>query len=159
VHDVVERIAARFGLDPNFSYGVMHAESALDPTVTSIAGARGLMQIMPSEAGRIHRAVFDNDAHHADDLYVAPYNAALGTAELGEKLKLLDGLLARDSMPAVIASYNGGEEAVRRWRTAWDAPPDPDLFSEAIGYTETRRYVRSVLGHVMAYRWVYGDAE
>jgi soluble lytic murein transglycosylase-like protein len=103
--------------------------------------------------------VFDNDAHHADDLYVAPYNAALGTAELGEKLKLLDGLLARDSMPAVIASYNGGEEAVRRWRTAWDAPPDPDLFSEAIGYTETRRYVRSVLGHVMAYRWVYGDAE
>ncbi len=35
--------------------------------------------------------------------------------------------------------------------------PDFDEFSEDIGYTETRRYVKRVLGFVMAYRWVYGD--
>ena len=57
----------------------------------------------------------------------------------------------------MIASYNGGEAAVRRWLEAYDGPPEFDEFAEDVGYTETRRYVKRVLGFVMAYRWVYGD--
>ena len=46
---------------------------------------------------------------------------------------------------------------MRRWLSASDTPLDFDEFAEDIGYTETRLYVKRVLGFEMAYRWVYGD--
>jgi soluble lytic murein transglycosylase-like protein len=157
-HEVVSSMAGRYGLEPLLPYGIMTSESALDPSVTSVAGARGLMQLMPIEAARVHDGLYGWE-FSADDLYLAPYNASLGTSELGQKAVALEGLLKGTSLPAVIASYNGGEEAVRRWREAWpdDRAPEADEWSEWIGYTETRRYVKGVLGHVMRYRWVYGD--
>lgn len=155
---LVEAVAARHGLDPSIPFGVMVAESALDPEVTSPAGARGLMQLMPEVAARLHPSLFPNRPFDADDLYSGAYNAALGTAELGQRTESLAGLLETTSVPAVVASYNGGEEAVRRWAEPYDAPPPFDAWSESIGYTETRHYVKRVLGYAMAVRWVYGDA-
>lgn len=154
---IVFDVAGRFGLDPLVPFGIMTAESALKPEVTSLAGARGLMQIMPAEVDRIHLAVFGGGDADPDDLYVAPYNAAIGTGELGMKTKSLGDLLEGPDVPAVIASYNGGEEAVRRWVAAGEGKPMFDEFAEDIGFTETRQYVRRVLGYVMAYRWAYGD--
>ena len=154
---IVFATAAPYALDPLVPFGIMTAESSLKPEVTSIAGARGLMQVRPEEAERIHKEVFGDSPFDPDDLYRAPYNAALGTAELGMKNESLKGTLSDDSLPAVIASYNGGETAVRRWLAAFEQPPPADEFSEDVGYTETRQYVRRVLGFVMAYRWVYGD--
>jgi soluble lytic murein transglycosylase len=156
---IVSAVAERYALDPLLPYGIMNAESALDPTVTSIAGARGLMQIMPAELPRLHEAAFAAGTADPDDLYLAPYNAAIGTTELGLKSKSLAGALSGTSVPAVVASYNGGEDAVRRWLGAWpDGQAEFDEFAEDVGYTETRQYVRRVLGFVMEYRWVYGDS-
>jgi soluble lytic murein transglycosylase len=153
---IVSAVAERFDLHPLLPYGIMTAESALKPQVTSVAGARGLMQIMPLEGPRIHEQLYTGP-YDADDLYKAPYNASMGTAELGMKRQSLKGMLQQTDLPAVIASYNGGEAAVRRWLEAYDEPPPFDTFAEDVGYTETRRYVKRVLGFVMAYRWVYGD--
>jgi len=146
-----------YGLDPLLPYGIMTAESALKPEVTSIAGARGLMQLMPEIAAQRHADLYPDRPFDADDLYSAPYNATLGTTELGRLHRALGEVLTVTSLPAVIASYNGGEEAVRRWLADDSEPPDFDAFAEDISYTETRRYVKRVLGFVMAYRWVYGD--
>lgn len=151
---VVTAVAANYNLDPLLPYGIMIAESALDPSVTSIAGARGLMQLMPAEAGALHEALY-GPGYDPDGLYVAAYNAALGTAELGTKQRLVGDVLDGTDLPATIAAYNGGEDAVLRW-AAGKKPPF-DEFAEDIGYPETRQYVRRVLGNVMAYRWVYGD--
>lgn len=157
-HGVVAPLTARYELPSWLPYGIMKAESAMKPGVTSIAGARGLMQLMPAEADRVHRTVYADDTYHPDRLYSAPYNASLGTAELGLKQgELGAGLLQTSSLPAVIASYNGGAEAVRRWRSGYAEAPPMDEFAEDIGYSETRRYVKRVLGYAMAYRWVYGD--
>lgn len=153
---LVEAVAGRYGLDPSIPYGVMVAESALDPEVTSPAGARGLMQLMPPVGERLHPTLFPSRDYDVDDLYAGPYNAALGTLELGERTSSLAGVLDITSVPAVVASYNGGEEAVRRWLPDGEPPPF-DRWSEAISYTETRRYVKRVLGFSMALRWVYGD--
>jgi soluble lytic murein transglycosylase-like protein len=154
---LVEAVAKRYGLDPSIPFGVMVAESNLDPAVTSPAGARGLMQLMPAVGERLHPDLFGDRPFDVDDLYAGPYNAALGTLELGQRTQSLRGVLEGSSVPAVVASYNGGEEAVRRWVATYESPPPFDAWSEAIGYTETRHYVKRVLGNAMAIRWVYGD--
>ena len=77
--------------------------------------------------------------------------------ELGQRLEALRGVLSHDSAPAVIASYNAGEEAVRRWLPEGEPPPF-DAWAEDVSYTETRRYIKRVLGYVMRYRERYGDA-
>ena len=58
--------------------------------------------------------------------------------------------------PLAIAGYNGGEEAVLRWMSLYDDAVTAERFGEDVGYTETRRYVRKVLGYLMAYRYVMG---
>ena len=61
------------------------------------------------------------------------------------------------SLPLIIAGYNGGGDSVERWIGGYTTAPEPDRFAEDISFTETRRYVRRVLGFLMAYRRAYGD--
>lgn len=156
---IVDEAAGRFGLNPLLPYAIMLSESVMNPSVTSYAGARGLMQLMPAELPRLHALATGRPGDEADpdDLYLGPYNARIGTTELGAKGQALAGLLTPSDLPAVIASYNGGEAAVRRWIEALPESRRTDDFVEAVGYTQTRRYVRGVLGHLMAYRFIYGD--
>ena len=154
----VERDARAWGLPPLLPFAHMWSESLWNPSVTSYAGARGLMQIMPAELERLHAEAFPGATGPVDpdDLYLAAYNARIGVTELGTKARSLCGVLTPDSLPAVIAAYNGGEGAVRRWIEG-EEPVRTGVFLERIGYSQTRRYARRVLGHLMAYRWVYGD--
>lgn len=154
--ELVDAIARRHGLPPLLPYAIMMAESALEPWATSPAGARGLMQLMPEVGERLHERTFDGD-YDPDRLYSAPYNAVLGTSELGRLADSLQGSLQGDSLPAVVAAYNAGEDAVRRWIDEAGDPLPPDLFAEDCSYTETRRYVRRVLGYLMTWRYIYGD--
>jgi soluble lytic murein transglycosylase len=154
---VVRATAARYGVPVLVPFGVMTTESALDPSVVSLAGARGLMQLMPVEAEGLHRDLYGDRPYHPDLLFSAPYNASLGVAELGTKQRLLGDVLDGPDIVASIAAYNGGEEAVNRWVATFDGAPPFDVFAESIGYTETRRYVRKVLGTVMTYRLGYGE--
>jgi soluble lytic murein transglycosylase len=151
--------AEAYGIPSHLPFGIMTAESALKPHVTSPVGARGLMQLMPEVATAIQPSVFGDQAFHPDDLYRPGVNTALGIAELGSLQAQFAGRLDGPALPAVIAGYNGGAEAVERWLGNFDAPPEPDRFAEDIGYTETRRYVRRVLGYLQTYRYVYGDSQ
>ena len=117
----------------------------------------GLMQLMPEVGARLHPTLFPARPYNADDLYAGAYNAALGTLELGQRTRSLEGTLQTTPAPAVVASYNAGEEAVRRWLDPASPPPPFDRWSEGISYTETRRYVKRVLGYLQTYRLAYGD--
>jgi len=155
---VVTAAAWEAGLTPLLPYAIMTAESALMPAVTSPAGARGLMQLMPFLGEELHEEMLPGSPFDPDLLYRPGYNAWLGTTELG-RLEQRFGEEAFDAtLPLVISGYNGGVEAVERWVVAADGHGQGDRFAEDIGYTETRRYVRVVLGYLMAYRWIYGDA-
>jgi len=149
-------VAKRGGLDPHLPFAIMTAESALTPHVTSPAGARGLMQLMPALAEQLHASRFPDQHFHPDTLYQPGYNATLGTLELVGLADRLGDVHPGPRLPLVIAGYNGGEEAVRRW-LASDPTLELDVWTENIGYTETRRYVKRVLGYLMKYRRTYGD--
>jgi soluble lytic murein transglycosylase-like protein len=157
---VVTDTAASSGLDPYLPYAIMTAESALDPSVTSPAGARGLMQLMPFLGEEIHGLVLPDSTYDGERLYLPGYNAWFGTYELGRlytRFKAVEAL----PLPMAIAGYNGGFAAVERWLANQAVLPaylqGPDAFMENIGYTETRRYVRKVLGYLMYYHEVYGN--
>lgn len=151
----VRAIAARSGLPALLPYAIMNAESGLDPSVTSPVGARGLMQLMPELAEGL--AKDDVPGFVIDDLYRAGVNARLGTKELGLLHGTFGARNVQPSLPLVIAGYNGGAPAVERWLGTYTTAPEGDRFAEDISYTETRRYVKRVLGYLMQYRRVYGD--
>jgi TolA-binding protein len=158
--DVVAGIVSGTGLDPMLPYAIMLAESAMDPTVTSPAGAIGLMQLMPEVAAGLHADCFPDRPFHAEDLYRGAYNTLLGTEELLRLYQHFRGQGSTEPLPLVIAAYNGGEEATDRWlraATVDGKPPSLDTFCENVGYTETRRYVRTVLGYLETWRRAYGE--
>lgn len=150
----VEVLARQGGLHPLLPYAIMNAESGVNPSVTSPAGARGLMQLMPELATGL---ASDIPGFSIDDLYRAGVNARLGTKELTLLQARFQRSVIQPSLPLVIAAYNGGPEAVERWLGTYSSAPAVDEFAEDISYTETRRYVRRVLGFLMRYRRVYGD--
>jgi soluble lytic murein transglycosylase-like protein len=102
-------------------------------------------------------------------MYSPGYNATLGTTELVRLAEQFGGLAVDNPLPMVIAGYNGGADAVTRWvdgyresaadtpLTDWEQRPVADVWAEFIGYGETRKYVRRVLGYIQVYRLAYGD--
>jgi soluble lytic murein transglycosylase len=155
---VVSPIAAEGGLPANLPYAIMNAESGLRPWVDSPAGARGLMQLMPALAGALHARRWPARPWNADDLYLPAYNAALGTSELVALHQRFVGRGVEPGLPLVIAGYNGGAEAVERWLAADPRHREGDRLMEDIGYTETRQYVRRVLGFLDTWDRLYGEA-
>ncbi len=151
----VTAIATEYALDPLLPYAIMTAESGVDPSVTSPAGARGLMQLMPKLAADLARDRIPG--FHPSELYRAGVNARLGTTELGLLQRRWERAAVEPRLPLVIASYNGGANAVDRWLGGYTRPPDADEFAENISFTETRRYVRKVLGYLQMYRRTYGE--
>lgn len=150
--------AQQGGVSGHLPFAIMRAETGWKPWLTSPAGASGLMQIMPFLGEELMAKHYPDRHWNPLDLYDAELNAELGVHELTSLHARFDGTGVVPRAPLVIAGYNGGETAVRRWLGLYDGPPSADVFAEDVGYTETRRYVRKVLATMMAYRYVYGDA-
>ncbi len=147
---LVEREAREFGLDPFLVVGLIRQESAFDPDATSRAGARGLMQLMPTTADELARRL---GVDWSDDLLgVADANMHLGVAHLSALLRHYDGRVI-----PTLAAYNAGGTPVARWLRFPEAN-DPFLFVERIPYVETRGYVRTVLRNRAIYEALYGGA-
>lgn len=134
------------------TFAIMQTESRFDPGVTSWAGARGLVQLMPATAKDLARQAGLAD-FNPDNLFQPSLNLDLGTRYLGNLVRRYGGDDA--AVPLAIPSYNAGAGAVDKWldrRKTWDF----DMFIEAIPYDETRAYTQSVLERWLAYRWVHG---
>ncbi len=146
----VVALSGRYGVDPALVYGLMRAESAMQPDALSPAGARGLLQLMPSTAqavARRHGLNYNGSA----DLMTPEVNLPLGIAHLAELQERYDGDWVR-----VAAAYNAGINAVSRWM---DSRPhtDPDVWMETLPFFETRDYVPRVLAFATIYEWQFGQ--
>ena len=146
----IERAAGELGLPPALVAGVARQESAFDPAAVSVAGAVGLMQLMPATAAELARE--RGEAPPGRDELTDPIrNLALGT-------RYLAGLLDRfpDSGVGVLASYNAGPHRWRRWRRFPEASVDEELLIERIPFRETRLYVKLVLRNASLYAHLHG---
>jgi len=137
-------------LDPYLVLALIREESYFNPEAQSNAGARGLMQIMPSTASFI--ATHSNSTYSGPaSLSIPDINIRLGCAYLKYAKKALE----KDVL--AIASYNGGPGAVNQWKNSlkyisWDE------FVENIPYPETREYVKKVFRSYWVYLNVYNIA-
>ena len=115
-------------------------------SVTSPAGAKGLMQIMPA-AARDHAASL-GVAGTASDLSRPEINLAFGQRHM-EMLRNAPG--TQGLLPKVMAAYNAGLAPVTRWNTEIRDKGDPLLWIESVPYWETRGYVNIVMRNY----WMY----
>jgi soluble lytic murein transglycosylase len=145
--DQVRELGASVGVEPALVYSVMREESGYRPTALSVAGAHGLLQLMPETAQKLARDAGLPEPSPAS-LFDPEVNLALGSRYIAQ---LMDRFGGRAS--AAIASYNAGPQAVARWLEG-SALAD-DEWVEAIPYDQTRAYVKRVLRSLHAYRVLY----
>ena len=144
----IEHWAGALRVPPDLMQALMREESALDPLVISGAGAVGLTQLMLPTANRFARAL-GLPRVTAQALEDPGLNIRLGSAYVATLLRRFDG------NPALsLAAYNAGEGAVDRWLAARGHEP-LDAFVEEIPISETRGYVKRVLGSYATYRYLY----
>ncbi len=147
--DLVVRYTRGSPVEPELLQALMREESALDPRALSWAGAVGLTQLMLPTAREMAKALRIR-APNAEQLQNPSTNIQLGAAYLGRLLQRFEGNVA-----LALASYNAGEGAVNRWRSA-RPETELDRWVEEIPLSETRGYVKRVLRSWNTYRLLGG---
>jgi soluble lytic murein transglycosylase len=135
--DIIRQQSHKKGLDPALVAAVIYQESKFSDR-TSVAGARGLMQITPDTARFIAKQSGGIRFVQAD-LATPQINIAYGTWYLRW---LLDRYHERQAL--ALAAYNAGFGHVDKWVAAAGGPDAFDPKSD-IPFPETRSYVQQVL--------------
>lgn len=148
---LVEREAAKNGLDPALVWAIMTVESAYNETAHSVANARGLLQLLPRTAGLVASALGE-PAPHPSDLLEPARNIRFGVWYLA---RLADRFQGQELLAA--AAYNAGPH-----RIAWLVDPVArqrpfDVVLEDLPAWGGREYAKKVLGFIGRYRRVYLD--
>jgi soluble lytic murein transglycosylase len=146
--DIIRQQAEDKNLDPSLIAGVIYVESRFRDQ-TSHAGAKGLMQIMPSTADYIARKSGGTEFEQGD-LATPQINIAYGSWYLRYLLDHYHG-----NTILALAAYNAGEGKVDEWwRNAADRG-ERFRVADHIPFPETREYVGKVLSARRAYRREY----
>lgn len=146
---LIEAEVRERGLDPFLVAGLTRQESLFTTRITSPAGARGLMQIMP-QTGAALASGAGISGWNDELLYQPDINVHLGSAYLAEQMGAYDA-----SLPSVFSAYNAGPLRIR----AWSSFPEygrEELFTERIPFRETRDYVKILTRNIEVYRGLYG---
>lgn len=123
IHSLVADASQTSGVPPGLVQAVVMAESAGDPSAISVAGAQGLMQLMPGTSARCGVVnAFDPSE-----------NVQCGSSYLKELLDRYHG-----NATLAVAAYNAGPGAVDKYH---GVPP----------YPETRAYVARVISAYRSY--------
>jgi soluble lytic murein transglycosylase len=135
--DIIRQQSRKKGLDPALVAAVIYQESKFSDR-TSVAGARGLMQITPDTANFIAKQSGGIRFTQAD-LATPQINIAYGTWYLRWLLDRYDGRQA-----LALAAYNAGFGHVDEWVRRAGGPDAFDPKSD-IPFPETRNYVHQVI--------------
>jgi soluble lytic murein transglycosylase len=136
--------------EPALILGLIRQESAFDAGAVSSAGARGLMQLLPSTAKGVAKKAgikFTEKKLTSDPTY----NVTLGRAYVDELLDRFGG-----SYVLAAAAYNAGPSRARDWIYTYGDPRQRGVdvidWIESLPFDETRNYVMRVLENTQVYR-------
>lgn len=159
--------AKRYDVAPSLIYAVIETESAFNPYAISPAKAYGLMQIVPSTAGRdvFERIKKQRGEPSKQQLFQPGFNVDIGSAYI----HLLDDVYLRQINDrssreyAAIASYNGGASSL--WRvfdsnreravSRINQMSSQQVYARIVAdhpFSETRRYLEKVRAAEQRYR-------
>ncbi len=147
--EVVRSYSQELGVDPAWVYGLIRQESRFVVNASSVVGAGGLMQLMPSTAQWVANRL--KIPYHAAMVNEVGTNVRLGTYYINHVFKQLG------SQPVLAtAGYNAGPSRAKRWQDANIALP-VDVYTETIPFSETRDYVKKVMTNSVHYALGFGD--
>ncbi len=137
------------GVDQALLFAFMRQESQFNPRAASPAGARGLMQVLPTTANY----VLGEDRYigaRRDGLFDPKQNVEIGARYIRY---LLEKEAVNGGLFRLAIAYNAGIGNLIRWRREIKDNDDPLLFIESIPSRETRVFVERVLANY----WIYRD--
>ena len=139
--------SAPAGAEAPLVLSVTRQESSFDPFARSGAGARGMMQLMPTTAQNIAR----RSGLGWGSLDDPDFNMRVGSAYLDQLVSQFSG-----SYVMAAAAYNAGPSRPTQWVGLCGDPrggsTDPLDFIECIPFSETRDYVMRVMEATQVYR-------
>jgi len=129
--DIIKTQAAEFNVDTRLVFAVVWTESKFDSSAVSHAGAKGLMQLLPSTAKWCAEKLGEDFSE--ERLLDPAFNIRLGVFYLSY-------LINKHGEQTAIAAYNAGEGNIAKW-------------DGKIKYRETRDFVRRVRTARFVYRF------
>jgi soluble lytic murein transglycosylase len=148
--DVLSAQAAERNLDPYLVLGLIRQESSFNEKARSAANARGLMQIIPGTGQKLSRQA-GIKRFTPNKLYQAETNITLGTIYLSSLLRHYG------HVELALAAYNAGASRVDLWLNKFGDSDMPE-FVEQIPFSETRGYIKQVLGNQALYALLTSSA-
>lgn len=148
--DTIRTWASTNRLPPSLVFGIIRQESAFDVNAQSGAGARGLMQLMPSTAREL--AAHNGVPWSAGALSDPTVNVRLGTIYFRQVFSMFN-----ENLELSLAGYNGGPYRIKRlWQES--GGNEVDRFLEGLGLEESKTYVKRILVLSDSYRQLYPTA-
>jgi soluble lytic murein transglycosylase len=146
--DLLLKYAAERGVDPRLLLAIMRQESRFQADVRSYAAARGLMQFISMTSTAVANEL-GLDSFRQEDLYYPPTAILFGSQYVADMFKVFP-----EQPAAVAASYNGGDDNMKRWlsRSRSNAP---DRFVPEIVYSQSKDYVYKVMSNYRMYQYLY----
>ena len=148
--ELVVAAGEKYGLDSLFTWAIIRNESMFQPTCYSTAGARGLIQMIPSTSEYVALEQ-DWDDYSPDRLYDPAISIEYGICYIAGIMNVFQG-----NPVVTAAAYNGGPHNAIHWG-ALDMGTDE--FFSLITYNETKRYAQNVHHAYIIYRTLYLDQE
>ncbi len=146
--ELVLPLSGDYGLDPLLAWSIVRNESMFQPDCYSSAGARGLIQMIPSTSEYL-AADMGWEEYSPDRLYRPEVSLEYGIAYISGIYADMGGDPVRTA-----AAYNAGPHNAARWGSG-------DLSTEEmytlISYNETKTYVRNVMNALLTYRALYPE--
>lgn len=146
----IKAAAEKYNLSELLLLSVIYQESHFGAQAASGAGARGIMQVLPSTAQIIATETGFLTNFEASDLDIPYYNLELGANYLARMLYVFEG----DYYKA-LTGYNAGPRYTAEWAAL--TGNDPDVFLNTIRYLEPRVYIRNIVEIFNRYCLIYGQ--
>jgi len=143
--DVIRERALEYQIDPLLVLAMIREESRFNPWNESVAGARGLMQIIFSTGEWIAEKLNVEDFND-EMLFDSEVNINLGCWYID----YLEERFSNDSI-LVISGYNAGPGTTSKWLKQYDRS-DLDNFIENVPYSETREHIKKVMKSYQMYK-------